>query len=98
MYNIARIKVKGKYKRYKDLDPLQEVTQNIIRNITPDLRVAIGAGCKIETTFEQGEHIDTKIIISTVNPVSILKNEKGQVVHVVEMSPNHPKYKEFKNR
>lgn len=60
-------------------NPLQDITDNILREISDDLRICMMAGVKIDTTFENG-----KIIIKTHYPVSILRDEKGNVISVLQ--------------
>lgn len=64
-------------------NPIDDIVANMIRDIHPDMQIAMRAGCAIETNIVN-ESDGVKIIIKTKYPISILKDEKGNVYDVKE--------------
>ena len=85
---MERLSVRKKYTLVTNSkDELAVIIKAIIKKSPPDFRVAVFAGCEIGMTRS-----DNFITLRTVNPISILKDKEGAVIHVMEMPPTHPNY------
>lgn len=58
---------------------LDEITNKIMRSLTPDMVACMLAGVAVDTIVEAG-----KITIKTRNPVSILKDSTGRIINIYE--------------
>lgn len=61
-------------------DIVQDMMCNIMRNATPDLNAILRAGCKMETIIDNRQIV----IIRTYFPISILKDQHGNIIDIIE--------------
>lgn len=81
---MENIFVKNNYETLSP-NPLENVMQNLNKAVIENeaLSIAMISGCKIEVLFIE-EDSNTKIVVKTVNKVSILKDTHGRVISVIE--------------
>lgn len=80
---MQKLFVKKEYIKTDLKNPMDDIVSNVLRDIHPDLKIAMMAGCQIDTNIVE-EKDGMKIIIKTRYPISILKDEKGNVYDVRE--------------
>lgn len=81
---MENIFVKNEYLNLSP-NPLENVMANLQEAVKKNeaLSIAMIAGCKIEVLFIQEED-GHKIIVKTIHKVSILKDNHGRVISVIE--------------
>lgn len=73
-------------------DAIQDIMINIMRDMPIDLRICLIAGCQIDTELISSSNGNKTLRIRTRYPISILKDDKGNPISVVEMNPSNPNY------
>ena len=81
MEHMKRFEMEKIYIKTDAPDPVADILANVMRDAPEVLKIAMVAGCKIETILE-----GDKLIIRTIHPISILRNLDGRVVSVIEKS------------
>jgi len=76
---MKRYTIEKLYIKTQAPDPVSDILTNILRESPKDLVAVMRAGCTIDTSVSNGV-----IKISTRYPVSILKDEKGNVLDIIE--------------
>jgi hypothetical protein len=79
MQSMKRFEMEVPYIKASN-DLIQDMFANVMRHATPELEAILKAGCQMETIIEDRE----KVIVRTVFPVSILKDDKGNIISLIE--------------